>query len=60
VCLIDLDARCADGARGYASRSENCCFHGRTLRGRVLLTLGAGSVAFQERMLAQVGALSAR
>ena len=27
---------------GYASRSENCCFHGRTLHGRVLLTLAAG------------------
>jgi dihydroorotase len=60
LCLIDLDASFEVGARGYASRSENCCFHGRTLRGRVLLTLGAGSVAFQERMLAQVGALSAR
>ena len=40
------------GAEGYASRSENCCFDGRTLRGRVLLTVAAGSVAYRERAFA--------
>ena len=51
LCLVDLDARFEVGAEGYVSRSENCCFHGRTLQGRVLLTLAAGTVAFRERML---------
>ena len=46
LCLVDLDAKFEVGAEGYASRSENCCFHGRTLHGRVLLTVAAGAVAF--------------
>ena len=33
LCLVDLDARFEVGAEGYASRSANCCFHGRTLQG---------------------------
>ncbi len=37
------------GADGYASRSQNSCFHGRTLCGRVELTLAAGAVAFADR-----------
>jgi dihydroorotase len=57
VCLVDLDARYEVGANGYASRSENCCFHGRTLHGRVLLTVAAGAVAFRERMLAEAPAI---
>jgi dihydroorotase len=52
LCLIDLDARFEVGAGGYFSRSENCCFHGRTLQGRVLLTLAAGAVAFRGGRLA--------
>ena len=36
LCLIDLDARFQVGEDGYASRSGNCCFHGRTLHGRVV------------------------
>jgi dihydroorotase len=47
LCLVDLDARWEVGADGYASRSENCCFHGRTLLGRVRLTIAAGGVAFR-------------
>jgi dihydroorotase len=47
VCLIDLEASWGVGARGYVSRSENCCFHGQTLRGRVLLTVAAGMTAFR-------------
>jgi dihydroorotase len=40
------------GEAGYASRSENCCFAGRTLRGKVLATVAAGSVAYRERAFA--------
>jgi len=57
LCLVDLDERFEVGAEGYASRSENCCFHGRTLQGRVLLTLAAGTVAFKTRTLAEARAL---
>jgi len=49
LCLVNLDARFEVGEDGYASRSANCCFHGRTLRGRVLLTLAGGAVAFHRR-----------
>ena len=51
LCLVDLDARFEVGEDGYASRSANCAFHGRTLQGRVLLTLAAGAVAFRRPML---------
>jgi dihydroorotase len=50
LTLIDLDARFEVGAEGYASRSANCCFHGRALQGRVLLTVAAGTVAHMDRM----------
>ncbi|CAA9507016.1 MAG: Dihydroorotase [uncultured Solirubrobacteraceae bacterium] len=49
LVLVDLDAEWVVGESGYESRSENCCFAGRTLRGRVLLTLAAGAVAYRER-----------
>ncbi len=49
VCLVDLEATWVVGEDGYESRSENCCFAGRELRGRVLLTVAAGAVAFRER-----------
>jgi dihydroorotase len=58
LCLIDLDARFDVGADGYFSRSANCCFHGRMLQGRVLLTLAAGTVAFRERMRTNAPAVS--
>jgi dihydroorotase len=58
LCLVDLDERFEVGADGYASRSANCCFHGRTLQGRVLLTLAAGTVAFRTRTLAEARALT--
>jgi dihydroorotase len=51
LTLVDLDARWEVGARGYVSRSANCCFHGRSLHGRVLLTLAAGAIAFRAPML---------
>ena len=49
LVLVDLDARWVVGEDGYESRSENCCFAGRELHGRVLLTLAAGAVAYRER-----------
>jgi dihydroorotase len=58
LCLVDLDARWEVGAEGYVSRSSNCCFHGRTLRGRVLMTLAAGTLAYRRRLLVEAGALS--
>jgi dihydroorotase len=51
LTLLDLDARFEVGEDGYVSRSNNCVFHGRTLRGRVLLTVAAGAVAFRRPML---------
>jgi dihydroorotase len=53
LTIVDLDATWEVGQGGYASRSENCCFHGRTLHGQVLLTVAAGGVAFRERMLVE-------
>jgi dihydroorotase len=47
LTLVDLDAEWVVGDGGYASRSANCCFDGRTLRGKVLLTVAAGAVAFR-------------
>ncbi len=35
-----------------SARSENCCFAGRRLRGRVLITVAAGGVAYRERAFA--------
>jgi dihydroorotase len=56
LTLVDLGAEWVVGEQGYESRSENCCFAGRRLRGRVLLTVAAGSVAWRERAFALVGA----
>jgi dihydroorotase len=58
LTLVDLEAKFEVGADGYASRSQNNCFHGRMLHGRVLLTLAAGSVAFRARMLSEARALT--
>jgi len=51
LTLVDLAAEWEVGEDGYESRSENCCFAGRRLRGRVLLTVAGGSVAYRERAL---------
>jgi dihydroorotase len=51
LVLVDLAAQFEVGAAGYASRSANCCFHGRTLHGRVELTVAAGRLAFQAHSL---------
>ncbi|MFL5824210.1 MAG: dihydroorotase [Solirubrobacteraceae bacterium] len=53
LVVVDLEESFEVGAHGYVSRSENCCFQGRKLYGRVALTLAAGFVAFRERMLVQ-------
>ncbi|MEJ7892464.1 MAG: dihydroorotase [Solirubrobacteraceae bacterium] len=52
VCLVDLGAEWEVGEAGYESRSENCCFAGRVLRGRVLATIAAGAVVYRERAFA--------
>jgi dihydroorotase len=44
LALLDLDASWEVGARGYASKSGNSCFEGRTLRGVVRLTVAAGAI----------------
>ena len=55
LTLVDLDATWVAGEHGWESRSENCCFAGRRLQGRVLLTIAAGSIAHRDRTLAMVG-----
>jgi dihydroorotase len=52
LTLVDLAAEWVVGEDGYESRSENCCFGGRRLTGRVLLTIAAGSVAYRQRAFA--------
>jgi dihydroorotase len=52
LVLVDLEAEWEVGEAGYESRSENCAFAGRRLRGQVLLTVAAGSVAFQRAEVA--------
>jgi dihydroorotase len=49
LVLVDLDASYRVGEHGYASRSENCCFDGRTLNGMVGLTIAAGAVVYENR-----------
>ncbi len=52
LCLVDLEATWEVGEAGYESRSENSCFAGRTLQGKVLATIAAGSVVYRERAFA--------
>jgi len=52
LCLVDLEASWTVGESGYESRSDNSCFAGRSLQGRVLMTVAAGSVAYRERSFA--------
>jgi dihydroorotase len=52
LCLIDLAAQWRIGEAGYESRSANCCFGGRDVNGRTLLTIAAGAVAYRERAFA--------
>ena len=56
LCLVDLEAEWEVGESGYESRSENCCFAGRRLTGRVLVTIAAGALAHRDRSLSTVAA----
>ncbi len=52
VVLVDTEAEWDAGAEGWESRSDNSCFAGRRLRGRVLMTVAAGRVAYRQRSFA--------
>jgi dihydroorotase len=56
LTLVDLDAEWTAGEHGWESRSENCCFAGRQLCGRVRMTIAAGGVAYRERAFSVVAA----
>jgi dihydroorotase len=49
VALCDLNAEWTVGEDGYESRSRNSWCAGKTLTGRVMVTLAAGQVAFRLR-----------
>ena len=49
IALCDLGAEWTVGEDGYESRSQNSWCAGRTLTGRVLVTVAAGQVAFRLR-----------
>jgi dihydroorotase len=49
VVLCDLSAKWTVGEDGYESRSQNSWCAGRTLTGRVLMTVAAGQVAYRLR-----------
>jgi dihydroorotase len=48
LALVDLSAEWVAGEHGWESRSENCCFAGRPLSGRVLMTVAAGAIAYRK------------
>jgi dihydroorotase len=52
LTLVDPELEWVVGEDGYESRSYNTCFAGRTLTGRVLMTVAAGRVAFRQRSFA--------
>jgi dihydroorotase len=52
LVLFDPEARWEAGADGWESRSENSCFAGRSLTGRVLVTVAGGVVAYRQREFA--------
>ncbi len=56
LTLVDLEEHWVPGEHGWESRSENCCFAGRPMQGRVLLTIACGSIAHRQRSLAEAGA----
>jgi dihydroorotase len=56
LTLVDLDATWVAGEHGWESRSENCCFSGRPLKGRVLVTIAAGGIAYRERAFSMAAA----
>ena len=52
ICVADLTATWEVGDPGYESRSVNNAFAGRSLTGRVLVTVADGAVAYRERSFA--------
>jgi dihydroorotase len=52
LALFDPQAEWEVGAEGWESRSHNSCFAGRRLRGRVLVTVVGGQVAYRQRSFA--------
>jgi dihydroorotase len=52
VALVDPEREWTVGEEGYESRSTNSCFAGRTLTGRVLMTVAGGRVAYRQRSFA--------
>jgi dihydroorotase len=52
VALIDPAQEWTVGEGGHESRSENTCFAGRSLTGRVQMTVAGGQVAFRQRSFA--------
>lgn len=56
LALVDLSSEWVAGENGWESRSENCCFAGRRLTGRVLMTVAAGGIAYRERAFSVVAA----
>jgi len=56
LALVDLASEWVAGENGWESRSENCCFAGRRLTGRVLMTVAAGGIAYRERAFSVVAA----
>jgi dihydroorotase len=56
LTLVDLASEWVAGEHGWESRSGNCCFAGRRLLGRVLMTVAAGGVAYRERAFSVVAA----
>jgi dihydroorotase len=52
LVLVDTEAEWEAGAEGWESRSDNSCFVGRKLRGRVLMTIAGGRVAYRQRSFA--------
>jgi dihydroorotase len=52
LVLVDLEASWTAGEAGYESRSDNCCFGGRELQGRVRVTVAEGAIAYRERSFA--------
>jgi dihydroorotase len=56
LTLVDLRAEWVAGEHGWESRSENCCFAGRRLSGRVLMTVAVGAIAYRERAFSVVAA----
>jgi dihydroorotase len=57
LTLFDPEAEWEAGTDGWESRSDNSCFAGRKLRGRVLMTVAGGRVAYRQRAFA-IGAAS--